>query len=98
MRVASLRLRWSCSTRTAAKRGDPTRRTNDLWGYVREDCGAKAFLLAVSGETGQWSGYERFFVAAPDLAHDEDTMVLKEQYYPYVPIREGKSLEGRKDS
>jgi len=96
MRIASLRLHWSCPTRESAKRGDPVRRKNDLWGYVQEDCGAEAFLLAVFGENGKWSGHERFFIAAPDLAHDEDTMVLKEQFWAEVPIKEGKDLDGRK--
>lgn len=95
MRVASLRLHWSCPTRAAAKRDDSVRRKNDLWGYVQEDCGAEAFLLAVFGENDKWSGHERFFIAAPDLAHDEDTLVLKEQFYPHVPIKEGKDLSGK---
>ncbi|CCL98793.1 uncharacterized protein FIBRA_00798 [Fibroporia radiculosa] len=96
MRIASLRLHWSCPTRTSAKRGDPARRRNDLWGYVQEDCGAEAFVLAVSGENEQWSGHERFFITAPVTAHDEDTMVLKEQFWADVPIREGYNLDGRK--
>ena len=79
MRIASLRLHWSCPSRDAAKRGDPGRRKNDLWGYVQEDSAAEAFLLAVSGDNGKWSGHERFFISAPDIAHDEDTIVLKRE-------------------
>lgn len=96
MRIASLRLTWSCPTRDAAKRGDPTRRKNDLWGYVQEDCAADAFLLAVTGENGRWSGHERFFISAPDIAHDENSMMLMRKYWEDVPIKEGKDLSGRR--
>ncbi|KAH9838344.1 NAD(P)-binding protein [Rhodofomes roseus] len=96
MRVASIRLHWSVPTREAATRDDPARRAKDLWGWVQEDSGAEAFLLAVFGETGKWSGHERFFVAAPDIATNEETMGLKDQFWPDVPIRDGHDLSGRK--
>ncbi|PCH42342.1 NAD(P)-binding protein [Wolfiporia cocos MD-104 SS10] len=96
MRVASIRLHWSCPTRAAAKRDDSARRRNDLWGYVQEDSGAEAFLLAVAGDKGKWRGHERFFIASPYTAHDEDTMALKEKFWPNVPILKGKDLNGRK--
>jgi len=91
MRISSLRLSWSVSDREAAKRGDPERRKNDLWGWVQEDSAAEAFLLALSDENTRWSGHERFFITAPDAAVDEDTQVLKDKYWPHVPVKEGKA-------
>ncbi len=96
MRVASLRLSWSVPTREHATRGDSERRKNDLWGYVQEDAGADAFLLAVAGEDGRWSGHERFFITAPDTASDVPTMELYARYWKDVRIKEGKDLSGRK--
>ena len=96
MRIASIRLHWSVPRREAATRDDPARRAKDLWGWVQEDSGAEAFLLAVFGENGKWSGHERFFVTAPEIATNDDTMVLKQQFWPDVPIKPGFDLEGRK--
>ena len=96
MRVASLRLSWSLQRREDALRSDPERRKNDLWGYVQEDSAAEAFLLAVAGENGKWSGHERFFITAPDTASDVPTMELYERYWKDVPIKEGKDLSGQK--
>ena len=78
-------------------RDDPTRRKNDLWGYVQEDAGADAFLRAVAGGEGGagGGGHEAFFVTAPDTASDVPTMELYERYWAGVPIKEGKTLDGR---
>ncbi|OCH83965.1 NAD(P)-binding protein [Obba rivulosa] len=96
MRVASLRLSWSLPRRSDAARHDPARRKNDLWGYVQEDAGADAFLLAVTNEDEKWSGHEAFIIAAPDTSDDRDSMFLKEQFWANVPIKGGKDLSGRK--
>ena len=77
-------------------RDDPTRRKNDLWGYVQEDAAADAFLRAVTEESGKWGGHEAFFVAAPDTASDVPTMELWARYWSDVPIKEGKDLSGTK--
>ncbi|KAI0360211.1 NAD(P)-binding protein [Trametes cingulata] len=96
MRVASLRLSWSLPTREDALRDDPTRRKNDLWGYVQEDSAAEAFLLAVAGDNGKWRGHERFFIVAPDTSANEDSVELWQTYWRHVPLKEGKDLSGRK--
>ncbi|KAI0368798.1 NAD(P)-binding protein [Pilatotrama ljubarskyi] len=96
MRVASLRLSWSLPSREDALRDDPTRRKNDLWGYVQEDSAAEAFLLAVAGENGKWSGHERFFIVAPDTSANEETVELWQTYWRHVPLKEEKDLSGRK--
>ncbi|RDB26022.1 hypothetical protein Hypma_006917 [Hypsizygus marmoreus] len=70
-------------------------RSRDLWGYVEEDSAAEAFLIAIGGEDGRWSGHEAFFITAPDILFDEDTNDLKQQYWPNVPIRDGKDVRGR---
>ena len=66
----------------------------DLWGYVHEDSAADAFLLAVTDESGRWSGHEAFFIVAPRIAPDEDTTVLMQKYWPNVPIN--KDMSGNK--
>ena len=96
MRVASLRLSWSLPSRQDAMREDPQARMTDLWGYVQEDSGAEAFLLALTVEDGRWSGHEAFFITAPDVASDVPTMELWERYWKHVPIKEGKDLSGHK--
>ncbi|KAI8980056.1 NAD(P)-binding protein [Trametes punicea] len=96
MRVASLRLSWSLPSREDALRDDPERRKNDLWGYVQEDSAAEAFLLAVAGENGRWSGHERFFIVAPDTSANEETVELWQTYWRHVPLKEGKDLSGKK--
>ena len=95
MRIASLRLHWSIPYREYATREDSSRQRNDLWGWVHQDAGAKAFLLAITNEDGKWSGHEPFFIAAPDTTQNRDTQVLRELYWAHVPLKEGKSLTGR---
>ncbi|KAF8962736.1 NAD(P)-binding protein [Flammula alnicola] len=82
MRIASLRLHWS-----------PGRRAKDLWGYVQEDSGADAFLLAIQ-DSNKWSGHEPFFIAGSDTAFEEETMTLIAAHWPNVPIKEGETLVG----
>jgi len=95
MRIATLRLHWSLPNRSLARHDDPTRRSKDLWGYVQEDSAADAFLLALSGEGGKWSGHEAFFITAPVVASDEDTKELRRVFWPDVPITAGKDVSGR---
>lgn len=94
MRVASLRIHWSVPDRSHAYQpGQPGRRARDLWGYVQEDSAADAFLLALQ-ETDKWSGHERFFIASPEIASDEETLTLVGSYWPDVPVRDRDSLAG----
>ncbi|KAG6819340.1 hypothetical protein H0H93_012785 [Arthromyces matolae] len=94
MRIASIRLHWSIPHRDIANREDPCERANDLWGYIQEDSGADAFLLAVTNETGGWSGHEAFLIAAPIVAANLDNETLRKRFYPDVPIKDGKSMSG----
>jgi len=97
MRIASLRLHWSIPTRAKALSLDPARQRYDLWGWVQEDSGAEAFLLAITQDNGKWHGHERFIIAAPDIASlDFDTKELREKYWADVRVREGKDVSGRK--
>lgn len=93
-RIASLRLHWSVPERAHALRDDPARRRKDLWGYVQEDSAADAFLLAVTGENGRWSGHEAFFITAPRIASDEDTKELRDAFWPDVPLKKDKDVSG----
>lgn len=94
MRIASLRLSWSVSTDFKNKLSqDPERRKNDLWGWVEEDSGAEAFLLALE-DSDKWSGHEAFFITATDTVLQQSSVELKEKFWSHVPLKEGKTLTG----
>lgn len=97
IRIASLRLSWSIPDKDHANQGsqDPDRRTSDLWGYVQEDAAANAFILAISPDNTRWSGHEAFFITAPDTTLEVDSMVLKEKYWPDIPMKGERKLKGR---
>lgn len=96
MRIASLRLHWSLPDRSAAIRSglDSVKHAKDLWGYVQEDSSAEAFLLALA-DSDKWSGHEAFFITAPEIVIDTNSNVLREEYYPDVPIKEDWNVSGR---
>ncbi|KAJ7352617.1 hypothetical protein DFH08DRAFT_913399 [Mycena albidolilacea] len=96
MRVASLRLHWSVPSRAFAAQGlDLMRAKNDLWGYVQEDSAAKAFLLAITQPTDKWpSASEAFFIAAAETTYDGESSELIKEYWPDVPLKEGKTMSG----
>ncbi|EJD40198.1 NAD(P)-binding protein [Auricularia subglabra TFB-10046 SS5] len=98
MRIASLRLHWSTPSPLPARNQPPARAKNDLWGWVQEDSGADAFLRAVTVENDAWkAGHEVFFVVSPTIADPAmDSRKLREEYWPDVPVREGKVVEGEK--
>lgn len=89
MRVASIRIHLFIPTRAHAYRQDYFRARGDLWGYVQMDSAADAFLRAVTVEMDRWTGHETFFIAAPQLAADENRLELKEKYFPDVPVKPG---------
>lgn len=92
MKIASLRLSWSIPQKSMAQKHNENR-AKDLWAYVQEDSGAQAFILAIE-DNDRWSGHERFFIAAPHTAVDEGTKSLIAEYYPDVPVKEGKEPIG----
>ncbi|KAF9485216.1 NAD-binding protein [Pholiota conissans] len=95
MRIASLRLHWSVPNRFVANKSRPSQRAKDLWGYVQEDSGAEAFLLALQ-DNKKWSGHERFFITGSETAFDEQTLDLIAEYWPDVPIKHKEKLVGRR--
>lgn len=58
--------------------------SKDLWGYTPISLAAKACMSAISAE---FSGYEAFYVVAPDTPLDARSQDLRDQYYPGVPFR-----------
>ncbi len=94
MRIASLRLHWSVPDKTKPRSLPIDRAKNDLWGYVKEQSAADAFILAVTQDNGKWSGHEAFFIVAPDVAVEEDSRLLREKFWPKVAITEGKDVSG----
>lgn len=48
IRIASLRLHWSVPTRSDSIRTNKSKAAADLWGWVQEDEGVRAFLLALT--------------------------------------------------
>ncbi|KAH8100832.1 NAD(P)-binding protein [Cristinia sonorae] len=94
MRVASLRLSWSLSNEFKDQLSkDPIQRKNDLWGWVNEDSGAEAFLLALD-DSDKWDGHEAFFITAPDTVLKEESEGLRQKFWPNVPMKQGKELIG----
>lgn len=97
MRIASIRLPWSLPHPSGGRAGDKLelideeRGSQYLWSWVNEDAVAKAFLLALE-ESSVWSGHEVFFVAAPETTVPADSLILRDKYFPKVPVREGKLL------
>ncbi|THV03174.1 NAD(P)-binding protein [Dendrothele bispora CBS 962.96] len=94
MRVASLRLHWSLPDPTLARKLDSSKAKNDLWGYVQEDSAADAFLRALTDDSDKWSGHEAFFIASPTTACETESKILKEQFWPDVPLKSGFELSG----
>ncbi|KAL5486081.1 hypothetical protein ACEPAI_7125 [Sanghuangporus weigelae] len=94
VRIASLRLHWALPSRLHAVRENPETHRADLWGWVHVDAAAAAFLLALTAEEGRWKGHEAFFIAAPDLADEHTSAELLGRFFPNVPLKEGKKLEG----
>ena len=95
VRIASLRLHWALPSRSDAVRDNPEARSADLWGWVHVDAAADAFLRALTVEEGRWEGHEAFFIAAPDIADERTSVELHERFFPDVPLKDGKKLEGR---
>ncbi|KAK7051079.1 hypothetical protein VNI00_005191 [Paramarasmius palmivorus] len=96
MRIASMRLHWSLPDPKLAHSLDTEKRKNDLWGYVHEDSGADAFLLAVTEDNGKWSGHEAFFIASPKIAYEGRSEEMRAQHWPDVPIKPGYEVSGYK--
>ncbi|KAF9234626.1 hypothetical protein BU15DRAFT_52382 [Melanogaster broomeanus] len=96
MRVASIRIHCSVPTRMRAYQKNMERTKGDLWGYVQEDSSAEAFVMAVTVDKDKWTGHERFFIVAPQIAADEDWLELKQKYFPHVPMKQGWVESGAK--
>lgn len=87
MQIASLRLHWAVTDQEAARLfagASPAGQAKNLWGYVSRRAAARAFLLGV---TAGFGGHEIFFIVAPETNSFEPSLVLKEQFYPEVPLR-----------
>ncbi|KAI5892579.1 NAD(P)-binding protein [Schizophyllum commune H4-8] len=96
MRVASLRFSWSVREKPGAHWKPFSRAATDLWGWVHEDAVADAFLLAIDPDNKRWSGHEAFFISAPIISYEElDSRNLRLEYWPDVPIKEGKDISGQ---
>ncbi|KAF7327799.1 NAD-binding protein [Mycena kentingensis (nom. inval.)] len=97
MRIASIRLHWSIPNLQYAQQHDHGENAaRDLWGWIQEDSGADAFLRAVSAPTDKWpSAAEVFFIAAPETTSARPSKELMAEYWPGVPVKAGKSMEGR---
>ncbi|KAG9224203.1 hypothetical protein CCMSSC00406_0004702 [Pleurotus cornucopiae] len=93
VRIASLRLHWSVPSKLTARSLEADKASKDLWGYVQEDSAAEAFLLALAKENIAWAGHERFFIVAPETAHDEESSKLAKEHWSEVPQRH--ALVGR---
>ncbi|KZP31792.1 NAD(P)-binding protein [Athelia psychrophila] len=102
LRIASIRPPWCVPSVTEAKKmlgsfeDDMARKSDELWGYVRYDCVADAFLRAVSQDSdAAWSGHEAFFAVAPDTLANGDSESLRQKYWSNVPVKGGGSFSGK---
>jgi nucleoside-diphosphate-sugar epimerase len=97
MRVASFRLPWSLPypdhSDTEGQLVNEETAAKFLWSWVHEDDVAEAFLLGLA-DNDKWRGHEAFFIAAPQITLDVQTITLKNKYFPDVPVKDGK-LSGR---
>ena len=95
MRIASLRPSWAIPSVAYANETDSNteRRKNDLWGWVNEDSGAEAFLLALE-DSDKWSGHEAFFIASDTTLLEVDSDGLRERFWSDVPVKDGKKFVG----
>lgn len=87
MTIATLRIHWAAQDReTVARCADdpPDMMAKDLWGYVDRRAAARAFLLGV---TAPFTGHEVFYIVAPETLTAVPSPILKEQFYPDVPLR-----------
>lgn len=62
----------------------PDRSATNLWGYVLRRAVANAFLRAV---TADFTGHEVFYIVAPETSSAISSLVLKDQFFPDVPLR-----------
>ncbi len=86
MTIATLRIHWAVADRetVAQRRHDPPERmAKELWGYTERRAAARAFLLGV---TADFTGHELFFIVAPETLTAVPSPILKEQFYPDVPL------------
>ncbi|KAL1707933.1 hypothetical protein EV121DRAFT_277551 [Schizophyllum commune] len=96
MRVASLRFSWSVRDKPGAHWEPFSRAATDLWGWVHEDAVADAFLLAIDPTNKRWTGHEAFFISAPIISYEDlDSKDLRLEYWPNVPIKEGRDVSGQ---
>jgi UDP-glucose 4-epimerase len=94
MTISSLRLHGVVGDRadTAGWTDIPGRVVEkQLWGYVRRDAAARAFMAALEAD---FTGHEVFYVAAPDTMVETPSLELAARAFPDVPIR--GDLDGRR--
>jgi UDP-glucose 4-epimerase len=87
MQIASLRLHGVVADRadTAGWPAIPGKIVErHLWGYVRRDATARAFLAAL---TVPFTGHEVFYIVAPDTMVDTPSLELAAEHFPDVPVR-----------
>ncbi len=87
MTIASLRIHGMVAQPAESRKwlksyGDSV--SKHLWGYTGQDATARACLLGV---TADFSGHEIFYIVAPKTMMEEPSLLLKEKYYPDVPIK-----------
>ena len=95
MRVISLRPGWihtpeSFKAELLPFRDDPEFGASNLWLYIDSRDLAQACQLAIASEL---SGFEAFYLTAPDSFMETDSRDLAQQFYPKAQIR--PALTGR---
>ncbi|MGI8879007.1 MAG: NAD-dependent epimerase/dehydratase family protein [Jatrophihabitans sp.] len=81
LRVASLRMH-AIRDRAISSEA-PERNSRDLWGYSPLPAVAAACLATL---TASFGGHEVFYIVAAETVCDLDSLTLREQFYPEVPV------------
>lgn len=86
MTIASLRLHGVVSGLKETRKWEKAlglRIAKHLWGFTSREATARACLLGI---TADFSGHEIFYIVAPRTMMETPSPILKEEYYPDVPI------------
>lgn len=87
MSIASMRFHQVVKSREVARSRsgrNPEIAAKHLWGYTTEDAAARACILSLEAT---FVGHEIFYIVAPEIAVNQETMELCQQFYPQVPIK-----------
>ncbi|MEI7770572.1 MAG: NAD(P)-dependent oxidoreductase [Chloroflexales bacterium] len=85
--IASLRFHWVTDTRPVLAEhpgSNPENLAKNLWSYTLLSAAARACLAVM---TAEYVGHQAFFIAAPTTVMGEESLALKQRYFPAAELR-----------